>query len=249
MAHKPAVIVPLYIYPLTSETWQPLHQAIAAHPDLRFVIILNPNSGPGEPPFPDANYAREIPRLNAHTSVCTIGYVRIDYCKRDISEVCEEVATYAGWSNDRANSGIFVKGIFVDETPNHYSAHVAAYLDTVTLRIKNTPGILGARLVVHNPGTMPDSSLTRRRPDVTAVLEESYTRYESHKPHEQRALQQYGRAGCSYILHSVPAKEVKQIVHELRHRAEFLFVTDLRERYYERFGPTWDDFIEAMQIF
>lgn len=108
---------------------------------------MNPHNGPGAPPSPDADYSREIPRLNAFPNVCTIGYVRINYCKRHLTEVCKDVAKYAGWSKDYAASGLGVHGIFFDETPNHFTAKAASYLNTVSQNVKDATGILGDRLV------------------------------------------------------------------------------------------------------
>lgn len=113
---------------------------------------MNPHNGPGGAPFslPDEHYAREIPKLNARPNVCTVGYVRIDYCKRNKDEVFQDVATYAGWS--RANdpgTGVTLglHGIFFDETPNLYSKNVASYLDSANAQVKRSEGILGDRLV------------------------------------------------------------------------------------------------------
>ena len=124
---------------------------ITNHPDLSFVVILNPHDGPGAADLPDTNYAREIPRLNACANVCTVGYVRINYCKRAMAEVCRDIRTYAGWAEDYARSGLAVQGIFFDETPNLYSASVATYLDTIGQIVKEMFGILRERLVSKFP--------------------------------------------------------------------------------------------------
>jgi hypothetical protein len=113
---------------------------ISAYPDLTFVVILNPHNGPGASEFPDAKYAMEIPRLNAWPNVITVGYVRIDYCKRDLVEVFRDVTKYSGWADG-------VQGIFLDETPNVYTASMATYLDGVDRFVKETVRIRGSRLV------------------------------------------------------------------------------------------------------
>ncbi|OQO00890.1 hypothetical protein B0A48_13577 [Cryoendolithus antarcticus] len=243
---RSGVIVPLYIYPLNAGTWEPLHKAIADHPDLQFIVVINPNSGPGKPPAPDESYAQELPKLNARPNVTTVGYVRTKYCKRTIDEVYEEVKVYAGWSEDGEQSGIFVQGVFMDEVPNHHSEHVENYLNDLTTKIKENPGILGKKLVIHNPGTIPDEALTNTRPDLTAVFEESYARYNACGPNEDNALAIYAREGCTYILHSVPKEKIRHVVKELRFRAEYLFVTSLKSHFYESFGESWPAFIEAM---
>jgi hypothetical protein len=110
-------------------------------------VVVNPNSGPGGSPLPSHDYVREVPKLNVNTNVYTVGYVRIHYCDKPLSDVYEEIDTYAGWAKDYESSGLGVKGILLDETPNHYSADRAKYLDAVHQHIKATVGILGDRLV------------------------------------------------------------------------------------------------------
>jgi hypothetical protein len=109
-----------------------------------FTVILNPNSGPGASPFPDANYSREIPKLTARPNVQTLGYVRTNYCNCDVAEVCEEVATYSGWASQPA---LAVHRIFLDETPNLFTENATQYLSTVGGAIKEAPAITGDGLV------------------------------------------------------------------------------------------------------
>jgi hypothetical protein len=114
------------------------------NPDLQFIVILNQHNGPGKHSIPDETYSQEIPKLNAHPNVTTVGYVRVDYCKRNIKKVFDDVAKYAAWS---AQPNLGVQGIFVDETPNLYSASRVSYLNTVSQQIKASAGLLGDRLV------------------------------------------------------------------------------------------------------
>lgn len=121
------------------------------NPDLHFLIVINPNSGPGEPPAPDANYSRELPLFNAKENVTTVGYVRMQYCKRSIEKVYDDVAVYAGWSKNHDSNGIYVEGIFLDEAPNEWTAPIGTYLNSVSEKIKGTAGILGRKLVSRRP--------------------------------------------------------------------------------------------------
>jgi hypothetical protein len=115
---------------------------------LDFVIILNPNSGPGAPPWwPNADYVREVPKLNAQPNVQTLGYVATTYCTRPISEVTDDIASYAKWAADPEVQGLWVHGIFFDETPNVFSEAAQGYLDTITCAVKARSGIMGAKLV------------------------------------------------------------------------------------------------------
>jgi hypothetical protein len=111
------------------------------------LIIINPNSGPGAAPWwPNEDYVREIPRLNAYSNVQIVGYVRATYCKRSIDDVCEDVEAYANRSLDGV-PGLEVQGIFVDETTNLYSSKVKRYLDEIDGKVKTTEGIGGERIV------------------------------------------------------------------------------------------------------
>src|SRR4051812_36027461 len=96
------IVMPLYIYPLAEITWKPLYDAyvtttpqatlathdadktrsITAHRNLDFLIIVNPNSGPGGEPLPSHDYVRELPKLNALPNVRTVGYLAIEYCRK-----------------------------------------------------------------------------------------------------------------------------------------------------------------------
>jgi hypothetical protein len=103
--------------------------------------------------------------------------------------------------------------------------------------------------VIHNPGTIPDASLANPGPDVAAVFEASYAEYRSAAIQERlSSLLPYKRNRCAYFVHSVPVEELKRLVLELRHRGGYLFATDLRENFYVRFGPSWREFIAAMQM-
>jgi hypothetical protein len=64
-----------------------------------------------------------------------------------MTQVCQDLAKYAGWSKDYSTLGLGVHGIFLDETPNLYAPDVAEYLNTVYRNIKDMLGILGDRLV------------------------------------------------------------------------------------------------------
>lgn len=69
----------------------------------------------------------------------------MQYCKRSLDKVYQDVDIYGEWSKD--HGGIYVEGIFLDESPNEYSDEVGKFLNSVSEKIKSTPGILGKKLV------------------------------------------------------------------------------------------------------
>lgn len=42
------ILIPLYVWPEDDTTWEPVYTAVAAHPDILFQVIINPDSGPGD---------------------------------------------------------------------------------------------------------------------------------------------------------------------------------------------------------
>jgi hypothetical protein len=122
--------------------------SISAYPGLDFVVIINPNSGPGTAPWwPNEDYVREIPRLNSYPNVQTVGYVRAAYCKRALDNVFEDIQTYAIRPEDDSISALEMQGIFVDETPNLYSPRTKQYLDDIDKSVKAIKGFGVPRLV------------------------------------------------------------------------------------------------------
>lgn len=88
--------MPLYIYP-TASAWNPLLSAITAYPNLKFTVIINPNSGPSN--F-DVTYQAAVANLRTFGNVELIGYVRTGYASRSMDEVESDVATYNSWPGE-----------------------------------------------------------------------------------------------------------------------------------------------------
>ena len=109
--------------------------------------MVNPHSGPGATPLPDANYTREIPALNAFPNVRTVGYVSTAYSKRDLTAVLSDVATYSNWIVNSSMPGLGVQGIFFDETPNQYDSASASFLAAANQAVKTAAGLSPLNLV------------------------------------------------------------------------------------------------------
>ena len=163
-----------------------------------------------------------------------------------MDDVIRDVEVYSGWPGASANEGIHVDGIFFDETPNEWSEMIGGYLDQITDQVKQVEGIQGDRLVMHNPGTVPDERMAESKPDVTAVFEQAYAMFKDESVQESLGSGRYEKAAASIIVHSTPVEEIKGLVDELKGMAEYLFVTDLTEDYYSSFGAGWDTFVDAV---
>jgi hypothetical protein len=120
--------------------------SLYANPNLNFIAIINPSSGPGEDGWwPNADYVREIQRLKSYSNLQIVGYVRSTYCKRPIDEVFKDIKKYADRS--KQNKKLQIQGVFVDETTNLYTPDVKQYLDSVDNMVWTNQGIGGKRLV------------------------------------------------------------------------------------------------------
>jgi hypothetical protein len=103
--------------------------------------VVNPASGPGTGAGPDANYTREIPRLNAYANVRTVGYVSTDYARRNLSSVLQDISTYSAWSGNLTISGLGMQGIFLDETPAQYDGANAQFFETIASAVRSETGL------------------------------------------------------------------------------------------------------------
>jgi hypothetical protein len=119
------------------------------------MTIVNPQSGPGAAPWwPNADYAREIPKLNSYKNVETVGYVRAEYCNRAVETVDCDIVTYASRPIVDKNPELAMEGIFVDEVVNQFSDNALNYLDHVDQRIRTADGMRGNRTVRIPPLTI-----------------------------------------------------------------------------------------------
>lgn len=135
-AAQTGILIPLYIYPSSPQSWAPLIAAKQAHPMLPIVAVVNVDSGPGK--VLDQNYLANIERL-ADVGIVTLGYVHTSYARRKASELVAEMMLWKKWYS--------VAGIFFDEMANQPGHE--AYYAAATSRAKR----LGYTQVFGNPGT------------------------------------------------------------------------------------------------
>ena len=76
-----------------------------------------------------------------------MGYIAVNWARKGLDTVKDEVKRYAEWADKSGIEGLFVEGIYFDETPNHVSEHGGKYLDDLTGFVKNCRGVRGGRLV------------------------------------------------------------------------------------------------------
>ncbi|TVY15145.1 Spherulin-4 [Lachnellula arida] len=248
---KGTVLVPLYVYP-SPGAWDPLLTAITNHPRLNFTVVVNPASGPGVEPRPDSNYTREIPKLNKHANVRTVGYVSTSYTNRNISLALRDIETYSVWSDHSTIPGLGVQGIFLDETPSQYQPASTLFLDTLAESITSQTGFGTDPLIIHNPGTIPDSRYMKSA-NLTVVFEGGYSAYEMHGFHKTMTAFQdssnAGRDALACIVHSLPSTlDESTLVKDLRSSCGSVFITGLSGDYYASFWTGWLGFTNDMAL-
>ncbi|ETS82556.1 hypothetical protein PFICI_04432 [Pestalotiopsis fici W106-1] len=238
------IVVPLYIYPIADISWAKLFTAIELRLDVSFIVVINPNSGPGSGTAPDYYYGPAIAKLNTYANVQTVGYVRTDYTRRDIDAVIADVETYAGWSS--ISSTYTMHGIFFDEAPYEFNQDSVTYMETIDALVKSSTGLKGAKTVIHNPGTIVDPAyLVDTNLDFTFVFEHDYDTWMNSQAAAVAALPA-ARGKYALMVNSVPTMTTTQLrsfVASLSTVSQYIFLTDLEVDIYESWGTDWLSFV------
>lgn len=117
--------------------------SITEYPNITFLVVVNPASGPGPLPLADSNYVREVRYLNSQANVRTLGYVSTSYTKRDLDDVKADIHKYSAWHG----AGQGLHGIFFDETPAEYNADSVDFLLEAQREARHAPGFTAECLV------------------------------------------------------------------------------------------------------
>ena len=149
------IAIPLYTYP-TDGTWAAIIQAKQSYPNVPFIAVINPNSGPGS--SLDSNYVQGIKNLQA-AGVKVLGYVATGYAGNSISSEESQVSAYESWYG--------VNGIFFDEMSN--SGTTASYYSTLNTYVHS---LIPGSTTMGNPGTSVDTALIGTL-DILCIYESS----------------------------------------------------------------------------
>jgi len=131
----PQLVVPAYFHPaVRAQEWA----SIAEHaPHIR-MIVLNPDSGPGDQP--DESFVYPLRRLHS-AGVPVAGYVDTNYGHRSVPEVRDDFGRYIDWYG--------VSAVFFDRVPT--AAENVDHYAALTLDVRG----MGARVVAFNHGAQP----------------------------------------------------------------------------------------------
>lgn len=127
------VMVPLYAYPGGSglSTWTSLMNIVKAHPDVSYLVIINPDNGPGSTPYPDNEYIDGIARLNSYDNVQLIGYVDTWFASVPLETVYANIDKYANWA-EYEQADIALHGIFFDAMTAKANSTAYEYMSSVS---------------------------------------------------------------------------------------------------------------------
>ena len=134
---KLGIVIPLYSNPALG-LWNTVIIAKEAYPNVPFVAVVNPASGPGT--SQDLNYARGIAKLQ-EAGVTVLGYVDTAYGGDTVATVETEVNLYEKW--------YAVDGIMFDEMSNKpgfegYYATLGGYVRSEGMAVSmGNPGARG----------------------------------------------------------------------------------------------------------
>lgn len=129
-----------------------INDRVIEKPNLDFVIIINPSSGPGSSQYPDEQYTAALHQLATYPNVKKAGYVRTEYATRNVSDVISEVNVYAGWASK--GPAFAMDGIFFDESPHQYSKEAVEFMLKASQSVKSATGLQGAKTVWFRPTTI-----------------------------------------------------------------------------------------------
>ncbi|MDE1852379.1 MAG: spherulation-specific family 4 protein [Thaumarchaeota archaeon] len=135
------IVIPLYTYP-TDGSWAAVIQAKQAYPNVPFIAVINPSSGPGS--SQDPNYVQGIKNLQA-AGVKVLGYVATGYGSNSISSDESEVNSYQSWYG--------VNGIMFDEMSS--TVGYETYYSTLNTYVHS---LIPGSMTMGNPGTSVPTS-------------------------------------------------------------------------------------------
>jgi hypothetical protein len=202
---SPNLVVPAYFYP---EPNDPGWDALAVSPRGSAIVIINPDSGPGE--RIDPNFTRVIAACRAD-GLRLAGYVDTNYTKIPIIKLVSQIDEYRVWYG--------ITDIFLDECAAE--APKAGYYRKLTGYVKAQQ--TGA-ITLLNPGTVPDESYMNAG-DILCVFEDSFAAF--RKASFPSWMSRYPPTRFLEIIYNVPLTDLVKTMRAARKNgAGYFFATD-----------------------
>ena|GEM_PF-6789564 len=194
------VIVPAYFYP--GDIWDRAISTLSKGD----IAIFNPASGAGKEVNKDYS---EMIRKAKRKDLDLLGYVYVDYNKRDIDSVKAEIDNYFDWYGV---SSIFLDGVSSDKDDIVYYSDLYSYIRS-----------RGGRTVL-NPGTIPDEEYMAAA-DQVIVTEGKYADYPKREFPEW--ISRYPSDKFAHLIYETPKESLSQAISSAKSRnAGYIYITD-----------------------
>ncbi|CAI6341857.1 unnamed protein product [Periconia digitata] len=244
-----SVLLPLYTFPWPG-VWEPLYWEANKNPELNFTVVINPCSGPCMDALPPQAYIDEIPKLALYPNIRTLGYVATNYTDKPLVNTTAEIHRWGDWPNLMNSSKFAVDGIFFDETPGLYHWQKHDYLKAAADEVKKDRN-LGQKIVVHNPGTLPDYTWHYLDiADITVIFEDTFAnfitapRFNAIKDFPR--LSNYSTDALSLMIHSmgnIPQELTEWTAEQTKELAGWNYATSVNE-----LGEWWHSFPDIFDL-
>ncbi|KAI4246044.1 MAG: hypothetical protein LQ352_006472 [Teloschistes flavicans] len=206
------ILFPLYLYPGDgASAWSDVFSTIESHSAVQFIVVVNPQSGPGTSSYPtDQNIISGVSKLNSYPNVHTVGYVLTGHGSRDTANVTADVDVYASWAG-YSGANIAIKGIYFDEVS---SETTQTNYDFYNVSAAHARTSIPSAQVVFNPGYRAPAQLFEFC-DVMVEFEDTLANYRS-----QGILQQIPDGlkdqSAVQILNTVEATNIGNMMGEMK---------------------------------
>ncbi|MBN2617774.1 MAG: spherulation-specific family 4 protein [Spirochaetales bacterium] len=223
------LIIPLYVYPTNNNSYSKVLEYSRNNPHIPVIVILNPNSGPGE--NVDLNYKKAIKELK-QPNITTIGYVSTNYTLKKLEDVKNSIKKWKEFYPD-------VKGIFLDEMTSESTFNNINYYKELNIYTKQ----LGFTTTVANPGRpFSNNYFTQNCADIIIGWEES--EYPSPKDYQ---IYNVNRVGV--LIHSQEIVDIK-MVKKISRKYKWIYITqDKLENPWDSLSNHMDSLYSALNTF
>lgn len=211
-ATNTGIYIPLYSGLWNDERrrlWQQVIDAKSRHPCVRFLVAINPDSGPGS--TQNHAFVEWIGRLRAAGIEDIVGYIPTNYGRElNLKAVCEMVDRYASWYPD-------VNGIMLDEMSSDTS--MVSFYRQIEVYARRK----GMTFIKGNPGTFAPEDYVSIMDNLSIVEGSVYP------VREMLAIKTFGgkypKSRFSVVLHSMPILN-EDFVKMAREYVGYMYVTD-----------------------
>lgn len=200
------LLIPLYSYPTDSNgaIWKAVKDAAIANPSIPFVVIINPNNGPGS--SKDSEYASAVTELVNAGCKC-VGYISTRTSSVSLSTVTGNMNKYKSWYPD-------ISGFFLDEMA--YDGNHEAYYASATSHAIS----IGYGYTIGNPGTSTTQSYFNTVNN-TVIFESEPI------PNPSVLNQGFPISGCSMIGYNIPGSKLNQTyISDITQYVSLIYITD-----------------------